>query len=261
MIEAYGARLALSAPDEDILHRIVAGLPAGWRPEPTADSRGEEPPEWRFAIVRDDSIGYRVRDGNAVETSCADVDMAVGLLRLQLRRFVGHHTHDLVFVHAGAVAHNGRGIIIPGHSFSGKTTLVAELVRAGAVYYSDEYAVLDEAGLLRPYREPLTLRDPSGMHRPTVTAEELGGEAGEEPVPVGLVVVTTYRPGGSWSPRRLSAAQGVLAVMEHAVAIRDRPEQTVAVLRGALEGAEVLEGQRGECAEMAQSLLSAPELF
>ena len=38
----------------------------------------------------------------------------------------------------------GRAIVIPGRTFSGKSTLVAELVRAGATYYSDEYAVEDE---------------------------------------------------------------------------------------------------------------------
>jgi hypothetical protein len=31
-------------------------------------------------------------------------------------------------------------------SYSGKTTLVSELIRAGATYYSDEYAVIDERG-------------------------------------------------------------------------------------------------------------------
>jgi uridine kinase len=42
------------------------------------------------------------------------------------------------------------GIAIPGRSFSGKTSLVTALVRAGAVYYSDEFAVIDRDGLVRP---------------------------------------------------------------------------------------------------------------
>jgi hypothetical protein len=254
VIEAYGARLALSVPDEGILERIIAGLPAGWRPDDADD--GAESLEWRFAITRDGREGYLVRDGNGVVSACEDLDIAIGLLRLQLRRFVGHHAHDLIFVHAGAVAHKGRGIIMPGHSFSGKSTLAAALVRAGAAFYSDEYAVLGEDGLLQPYREPLVLREPGELHRPTFTAEELGGEAGEDPVPVGLVVITTYRPGGSWSPRLLSTAQGVLAMMEHAIAVRERPEQTMGVLRRALESAEILEGERGESDDLARALLA-----
>jgi hypothetical protein len=45
------------------------------------------------------------------------------------------------FVHAGIVAWGKAAVLIPGRSFSGKTTLVAELARAGATYYSDEFAV------------------------------------------------------------------------------------------------------------------------
>ena len=49
----------------------------------------------------------------------------------------------------------GHGIMLPGYSFAGKTTLVAEFVRAGALYYSDEYAVLDRDRFAHPYPRPL----------------------------------------------------------------------------------------------------------
>lgn len=212
--------------------------------------------EWTFSVKLDDAGAYRVRDGDGDVTDCgADLDLAIGLLRLQLRRFVGYHAHNLVFVHAGAVTHNGRAIVIPGHSFSGKSTLVAALVRAGAVYYSDEYAVFDKSGRVRPYREPLALRNLAGGRDGTVTAEELGGTAGEEPSPVGLVVLTVYKPGSSWTPQRLSAAKGLLAMLEHAIPVRERPEQTLEALRRALEHAEVLEGARGDSDETARSIL------
>jgi hypothetical protein len=42
-------------------------------------------------------------------------------------------------------------MVLPGKSFAGKTTLVAALVRAGAEYWSDEYAVLDANGDVHPY--------------------------------------------------------------------------------------------------------------
>src|SRR4051794_12084492 len=204
----------------------------------------------------DDAGGYQVRDGNGAETDCgADLDLAIGLLRLQLRRFVGYHARNLVFIHAGAVTHNGRAILIPGHSFSGKSTLVTALVRAGALYYSDEYAVFDKAGRLLPFREPRALGSPSGAPSATLTAQDLDRTSGDEVAPVGLVAVTTYRPGASWNPRPMSPAQGVLALLEHAVPIRERPELTLSVLRRALEHAEVLEGERGESEETARSLL------
>ena len=58
-----------------------------------------------------------------------------------------------VFLHAGVVGWKGRAIVIPATSFSGKTTLVAELVKRGAQYYSDEYAVLDAEGKVEPFPE------------------------------------------------------------------------------------------------------------
>jgi hypothetical protein len=45
------------------------------------------------------------------------------------------------FVHAGVVGWRGRAMVIPRSSHSGKSTLAAALIRAGATYYSDEYAV------------------------------------------------------------------------------------------------------------------------
>src|SRR5262249_36246454 len=66
---------------------------------------------------------------------------------------------ERVFVHAGVVAYQGRGILLPGRSFAGKSTLVRELVQAGAQYYSDEYAVLDADGAVHPYPRPLSIRN------------------------------------------------------------------------------------------------------
>ena len=64
-----------------------------------------------------------------------------------------------LFVHAGVVAWRDRAILIPGSSFSGKSTLVSELVRHGAVYYSDEYAVLDGRGRVHAYPRPLVMKN------------------------------------------------------------------------------------------------------
>src|SRR5207244_3989987 len=60
-----------------------------------------------------------------------------------LQLTVAEHARRRVFVHAGVVGWKDRAILIPGLSHSGKTTLVERLIRAGATYYSDEYAVLE----------------------------------------------------------------------------------------------------------------------
>lgn len=236
---------------------MLASLPLGWSRRPELDPSSVP---WRFALMREPGAGYRVRDGDGAETAAGDdLELALGLMRLQMRRFVGYHAKDLVFIHAGVVAVRDRAIVIPGQSFSGKSTLVAALVRAGATYYSDEYAVLAHDGLVRPYKEPLVLRKMAERRRITMTAEELGGEAGDTPIPIGIVALTSYAEGASWRPRELTAAQGVFALLEHAIPVQDRPEQTLTVLRQALGAAVVLAGERGEADETAQALFRASE--
>jgi hypothetical protein len=44
-------------------------------------------------------------------------------------------------------------------------------------------------------------------------------------------------------------------MLEHAVSFQMRPAQTLEVLRKAVEGATILEGERGEAHELAADLL------
>ena len=63
-----------------------------------------------------------------------------------------------VLVHAGAVEWDGRAVLFPAPMESGKTTLVAGLVRAGARYLSDEAAAIDPETLrVHPFPKSLTV--------------------------------------------------------------------------------------------------------
>lgn len=55
--------------------------------------------------------------------------------------------------------------MVPGRTLSGKSSLVLALVKAGADYYSDEYAVFDGSGRVHPYSKPLSRRSGSGPPR------------------------------------------------------------------------------------------------
>ena len=247
ILEAYGARLAVSAPDDTVLESIVAGLPRGW--SRTDAGHKADAVEWRFGVRRS-GAGFLVRDGDGLERQCGDLELAIVMLRTQMRRFVGYHAKDLIFVHAGVVAQAARAIVLPGHSFAGKSTLVEALVHAGADFYSDEYAMLDAQGQVAHYREPLIVRGARGQEE-----IDLGNDEAQDPVPVGLVVLTTYKPGATWAPRQLTAAEGIVALMEHAVPARDRPAETLVTLRRTLADAQILSGDRGEARETASRLL------
>jgi hypothetical protein len=203
----------------------------------------------------------RVYTGRRRRARTADLDHALAVLESEIRQSVAAGAERRTFVHAGVVGWRGRAIVIPGRSRSGKTTLVAELVKAGALYLSDEFAVLDGRGRVHPFAKPLSIRGASGCdrHARSRPAEELGGTAATGPLPVGLVVLAEHRPGATWRPERLTAGQAVIEMLAHTVPARLRPEASLASLERAVARAVVLKGARGEARELAEALLRAVE--
>ena len=193
-------------------------------------------------------------EGSARIARTLALDEALDRLEEGVRLSVASRARQRLFVHAGVVARGGRAVLIPGHSRSGKSTLVAALVKAGATYYSDEYAVLDSLGRVHPFPRPLVLRGPDGMSR-RQPEEEIGGRAGVTPLPVALVISTRYRPGGRWRPRRVSSGRGLLALLGHTVPARLRPREAVRVLSRVMDDASVLQGTRGEANDAALAIL------
>jgi hypothetical protein len=248
--EAYGVCLAAGSSDPSVLDRMRHFLPPGWKPCPA--SAVEE----RFILVSDDAGRYALTHGDEAlaGTQDLDLDLALDIFDSQLRIYLGRKAPDAIFVHAGVVSHSGSAIVIPAPSFGGKTTLVAALVRAGAVYYSDEFAVIDRNGLVQPYAKPLSLRG-DGWVQSEHSVESLGGLAGDEPLPLGMIVITTYRAGAEWSPKRLSAGAGALALLENAVPARERPEEVMQTISRAAKTAAVIKSDRGEADAIAPLLI------
>ena len=145
---------------------------------------------------------------------------------------------------------------MPGPTLSGKTHLVRELVKAGATYYSDEYAVLDARSRLHPYAQPLAVREHGRNEAQTPRAvEEFGGVAGRECVPVALVVATVYREGTKWQPRRLSQSEGLFALLANTISARRHPRKVMETLREVTLRARSFKGPRGEAGATADSIL------
>jgi len=170
------------------------------------------------------------------------------------RLYIAEMTTQYTFLHAGAVGWNGQGVIIPGRSWSGKTTLVAELVKAGATYFSDEYAVLDHEGRLHPYPKPLSIREGEANAQINYPIEHFGGRAASGSLPVGLVILSQYSAGSVWAPTKLSTGNGLLAVGDNSISIRRSPQMVLTALGKALSGAEVIQGTRGEARQVVDYL-------
>src|SRR5438045_8281052 len=105
-------------------------------------------------------------------------------LESHLRLCVAELAKHRVFVHAGVVGWKGKAIVIPGRSYSGKSTLVSELVKAGATYYSDDYAVFDARGRVYPFPKPLEMRDEGAFRQTKIGVEDFGGRNATKPIPV-----------------------------------------------------------------------------
>ena len=247
--ELYGAAARVCADSPEVLAQIEPLMPPGWQPCP------REAATERLGILQEEDGTYSIYKGAIRVSEGQGLKLSLIVLDGQLRGHIAYNSPEMTFIHAGAVAHRGAAMIFPGHSFSGKTALVAALVRAGATYLSDEFAVLDENGLVHPYAKPLSLRAEDGRSQVEHHVNELGGVAGDEALPIEMAVVTSYRPGAEWRPRRLTPGEGVLAVFSHAVPARDRPRATMQAITRALENAVVLEGERGDGDELADELL------
>lgn len=254
-LKSYGVRIGIRANDPAALERACQHLPSEWQnaSSPVVDRV--------YSIVIGASgrrpnllYGDHVRLDRSVDT-----DSIFDTLESDLRIFVAELAKHRVFVHAGVVGWKGKAIVIPGRSYSGKSTLVAELVRAGATYYSDEYAVLDSRGRVHPFLKPLELREEGKFVQRKITAAELGGQSGTKPLPVGLVLMTRFKSGARWRPRKLSAGKGVLEILFNTVSARRNPERALATLQRVTERAEVLQGVRGDAESLVATLLKRLE--
>jgi hypothetical protein len=250
--EAYGLQIAVGANRPELLDKIREVLPPG------AQSVSPAGVQSRFDITVTDKGSFTLkRDGEELSgVESIDLDLALEMLETQLRLYLGTRAPDMIFFHAGAVAHRGKAIVIPATSFAGKTTLVAALVRAGAVYYSDEFAVVDRRGLVHPYAKPLSLREVGGWEQTDHTIEALGGNAGVEPVPVGMVVITNYQPGAKWQPQRLTSGAGAMALLSNAVPAQERPDEVMQAIRYVAQDAIILQSERDEADALAPQLLA-----
>jgi hypothetical protein len=248
---AFGVEFVLAADSEDLLEGMREGAPWG-----TEAMAGEgEAVAVEFAVRRRGKDYCVTMSGDPIAESMGTGE-ALEKYAHALMLHVAENAPERVFVHAGVVASRGRGLLLPGTSFAGKSTLVAELVRAGATYYSDEYALIDSRGWVRPYPRPLALRM-SGSEKQTPTdVETLGGVAGVEPLRVTHVVFTQYVPDTVWNPEQVSAGMAALEMLRHAVPVRRTPQRVMEALARMLDGANVLQSPRGDAKETARALLA-----
>lgn len=250
MVTAYGLRVTLCATDRPALDFLLESLPGEWRP--ARDGRSDEvfslvagPVERELALFRGDDELVRT----------ADVERVREALIGWVGRYFGEFSPTRTFIHAGVVARDGLAVLLPGRQNSGKTTLTAALVRAGAAYMSDEYAAIDDRGRVHPFARPLSFRQ-QGDAPPTLEpVERLGGVQETRARPVGLVALAPFTGARRWRPRRVTAGQAVLELLAYTVSAQTRSREALDRLGSVVTTAPVLKGGRGEAADTARLIL------
>lgn len=263
--QSYGVKVGIRAESEPVLGMIESriGEILPFEIESIEASESEhfldvKVKNGEFEIYKEGELVVGTAGADAA-SEAEKAEIFFNFINSQIRLIIAEYAVGKVFLHAGAVGWKQRALIFPGNSFAGKSSLVAALIKRGALYYSDEYAVLDENGLVSPFPKTLSLRgiknDYAQVER---SAESLGGATGVEPIRVGLVLISQYdkeiKNEKAFAPEILSAGQGMLEIMAHALPVRYNPKFTVETLYKISSRAIIAKCRRGE-AERFSSLL------
>ena len=253
---AFGVRLVLRTHGDGITlfgaDQHPLELPPGWREDEEADAAPPLAYDLLAVAPLRSCRQYELRNGAEIVAAGNHLPQLLGAFTAHAEFLIAQQAPEHLFVHAGAVVWQGMGVVMPGHSLSGKTSLVRAFLEAGATYYSDEYAVLDRQGHVHPYPRPLAIRGGPGGATTRVPARTLGARVGRIAVPVGLILVTTHRPGVTWRPRCIARSRAAIALMAHAVAARGDPRHSMPILAATVRSAVAFAGPRGEATALVR---------
>jgi hypothetical protein len=253
VVSSFGVRVRVQTDDPGLLTALCNRLPPFARTKPVD---AVDLQYWMFSRPAGSDPGrvqplYVGHSGAGMFVETLDRSRACEAFESTVQFDVAATSTEWVFIHAGVVVHDGSAIVIPAPSMHGKSTLVEALVRAGATYYSDEFAAIDGDGRVHPFPIPLSLRTADGGKRRVA----IGDGVALPPVSIRTVVSTRHEPGAVWQPRRGTAAESVMTLLSNAVRARLAPRTTLDVLARAASGAILLEGPRGDADVVAAQLL------
>jgi len=243
---SYGARIGIRVTEPAVLERLSALLPPG-------SVRATSPVvhDLYSLVVGSNGESTKIRRysllyaGSAQLARTMDLGEVLEALEEHLHLLVALRAPRKLFVRGGVVGWRDRAIVVPGDRPAEVSPMVAMLVRAGATYYSDKYAVLDERGRVHPYVTPFVEPDANDQPDTKTPAESPIDRNGRRPLPVGLIAIPATEPETLSSPRALSRGQAVLALLGQTVASRLRPVYALKTLERAVASATTLEIPRG----------------
>ena len=250
---SHAVRFGVRATEQRALPHLLAALPTGWkRSSVRAVDR-----LYSCVVGSSRAEPHLLYDNEREIGRTHDLEEIAERFQAFLHIHIAEHSPNRTFLHAGAVGWQGRAIVLPGRTGAGKTTLTAELVRAGASYLSDDFAPIDGRGRVHPFPKLLAVRE-NGETR-EFPVEAFGGRQRLLPLPIGLVVLTSYVEGRRFRPRTLSPGRAVLEILKSTASARRQPARAFDRLSNVLQQVPVLSGARGEATEAVEVILERLE--
>lgn len=233
--ESYGVKFRVDCNRKRSLERarnVVTDVLVGQVTEIDPDAA-----EHRFVIRRTDDDRYLELDGEHLNANPNSRGFH-HYLSARVRLLVASNSKKFVFLHAGVVGWKGKCVLFPADSHEGKTTLVAALIAKGAVYYSDDYAIIDADGLVHPFPRKLSIRDRKTPGKwKDVKADAFAAATGRDPLPIGSVFITRYSADAKWKPKRLTTGLGIMEIIPFNISLQKNPKNSLTTIRKAIENA------------------------
>lgn len=245
---AYGRTIAIESDQREIIRPF---LTVDW----TA-GHPSEPADRIYRITYSDSEQFELSIDGAEPITCLSASLASERIESDLHHWLATYTRDYLFVHAGCVGWRNRAIVLPGRSYAGKTTMTRALVEAGATYYSDDYAVVDQDGMIWPFPRQLYVRPitPDPPHRLDPVAKNW--PIGRLPIRAILVAELRFDRKAGWNVEHLTHGQSTLALLDNTVAARERPGDSLRMMARVMDSAVGIKGTRGSIEESTSRLLA-----
>ena len=232
--EAFGYRIGYKSATRDldsILDQII--LPNWNEVDPSSSEAWIE--------LREDKI---YDDGIYWTSACDEQQLTLRLQQLTQMRLTWS-AHRVVFLHCGVVRLQDQAWLFPGLSKAGKSTLVLELCQRGAAFYSDEYAVFDEDGLVHSYPRALWTRVTRKKREPT-DPRKLGWSETFGPIPPARVYLCPYKKLSTEPPVAVSSSELIEDLAALLCCSPERRSIALELLAQALASAQCWKGKRGE---------------
>jgi hypothetical protein len=205
-------------------------------PQAGGNDEGAHARPRRYDLVGDGEQILVLVDGTVVRTATTPA-MALTFLSWHIHRQALRHSDRLVRLHASAIRVGDLVVALPAPPESGKSTLVAGLVRSGYRYVTDEAVAFDPVTReVLPLPLPITLDEgswelfpelddnpPADTSSMVVAPQLLRAEAvgRSTPAQLGACVFHRFRPGATTTLRRAAAPEALVLLLENAFGLDD----------------------------------------